>query len=121
MARGIDPDLLVVRSDFPIEESIINKLSVMCGLDKQDVIPSATVNSIYEVPVNYHTYGVGERIVKKLKLHNNDFDLSQRQDLLNHINHSTNEKTIAIVGKYTDLEDAYYSINEGAENRWIST
>jgi CTP synthase len=52
-ARGIEPDILVVRADKPIEPKIINKLSLMTGIEENCIIPSATVKSIYQVPVNY--------------------------------------------------------------------
>ena len=113
MSRGIDPDLLVLRADMPIHQNIITKLSSMCGLPEQCIIPSATVNSIYEVPVNYHHYGIGERIVEKLQLPQSNFDLSARNTLLEHQQESTITKKIAMVGKYCALEDAYYSLNEG--------
>ena len=113
MSRGIDPDLLVVRADRAINKEIISKLSVMCGLPEPYVIPSATVQSIYEVPVNYHHYGIGQRISEKLQLPDRQFDLSTREMLGNHIQHSTTDKKIALIGKYCSLEDAYYSLNEG--------
>ena len=116
MARGIDPDLLVLRADMPIDDHIIKKLSIMCWLPEQCVIPSTTVSSIYEVPVNYHHYGVGERIIEKLKLPNSKFDLSAWNTLLEYKQESTTTKKIAMVWKYCKLEDAYYSLNE-----WLKT
>lgn len=113
MSRGIDPDILVVRADMPIHENIITKLSAMCGLPEQCVVPSATVKSIYEVPINYHSYGVGERIIEKLQLPYSSFDLSVWKELLAHKASSIITKKIAMVGKYCALEDAYYSLNEG--------
>ena len=115
-ARGIEPDILVVRSDKRVDEKLISKLSIMTGIEKRCIIPSETVKSIYQVPVKYYNYGIGEVITEKLELQTTgeiSFDLSQRENLIQHIENATEVKKIAMVGKYTALEDAYYSLNEG--------
>ena len=111
-ARGIEPDMVVVRADKPIQDNIITKLSTMSGIEKKCVIPSATVNSIYEVPLNYHHHEVGETLLHKLQLPLHEFQLDEWKNLVDHIHSSHIEKNIALIGKYCDLEDAYYSLNE---------
>lgn len=74
-ARGIEPDIVVVRADKPIQETIISKLSTMSGIERKCVIPSATVNSIYEVPLNYHNHEVGKTLLEKLHLPLQEFKL----------------------------------------------
>ena len=85
----------------------------MSGIEKKCVIPSATVKSIYEVPLNYHNYGIGETLLEKLQLPIHNFQLDEWKNLVEHIHSSHIDKNIAIIGKYCDLEDAYYSLNEG--------
>ncbi len=58
-ARGIEPDILVVRADKPIDKAMIQKLSLMTGVDENCVIPSTTVKSIYQVPTNYQSHALG--------------------------------------------------------------
>ncbi|MDD2537349.1 MAG: CTP synthase [Candidatus Absconditabacteria bacterium] len=112
-SRGIDPDILVVRADMPVEEDIIRKLSLMCGLPIQCVIPSATVKSIYEVPVNYQKHVLGNTLLQALHFPQTQIDLSKWEQLVDHIQNAKEVKKIAMVGKYVSLEDAYYSLNEG--------
>jgi CTP synthase len=112
-ARGIEPDILVVRADKPIEQGVIHKLSLMSGVEENCVIPSATVRSIYQVPVNYQGHALGNILLQKLNLSQKPFIMSKWEDLVQHIEKSTEVKKIAMVGKYTALEDAYYSLNEG--------
>jgi CTP synthase len=112
-ARGIEPDILVVRADKSIEKGVLRKLSLMTGVEENCVIPSATVKSIYQVPVNYQGHALGNILLQKLNLSQKPFDMSQWEGLVHHIEKSVEVKKIAMVGKYCALEDAYYSLNEG--------
>jgi CTP synthase len=112
-ARGIEPDILVVRADKPIDTHVLHKLSLMTGVEENCVIPSATVKSIYQVPVNYQTHALGNILLQKLNLPQKPFDMSKWSTLVQHIDQATTVKKIAMVGKYCALEDAYYSLNEG--------
>jgi CTP synthase len=112
-ARGIEPDILVVRADKPIEKNVLRKLSLMTGVEENCVIPSTTVKSIYQVPVNYQAHALGNILLQKLNLSQKPFDMSKWNILLHHIEQSKEVKKIAMVGKYCALEDAYYSLNEG--------
>jgi CTP synthase len=112
-ARGIEPDILVVRADKEIEPNVLHKLSLMCGISEHCVIPSPTVKSIYQVPVNYQGYALGNTLLQTLHLPQKPFKMEKWHGLLQHIDQSTTVKKIAMVGKYCALEDAYYSLNEG--------
>jgi CTP synthase len=109
----VEPDVLVVRADKPIEKNTLHKLSLMTGVEENCVIPSTTVKSIYQVPVNYQGYALGNILLQKLNLPQKPFNMSRREGLVQHIEKSTEIKKIAMVGKYCALEDAYYSLNEG--------
>lgn len=111
-ARGIEPDFLIIRSDFKIDKKLVSKLSLMTGVEEECVIPSATVKSIYQVPTNYQAHSLGNIILEKLDLPQKQSNLSKRENLVNHIEISKSTKKIAMVWKYTALEDAYYSLNE---------
>ena len=84
----------------------------MTGVKEDHVIPAPTVNTIYRVPLDYHKNQVGENILDHLQLPYTNFNLQKREDLYSHIKNSTTEIRIAMVGKYVNLEDAYYSLNE---------
>lgn len=85
----------------------------MIGMEENCVVPSTTVKSIYQVPVNYQGRALGNILLQKLNLPQKPFDMSKWEGLVHHIENSTTVKNIAMVGKYCALEDAYYSLNEG--------
>lgn len=102
-----------MRADKEVDSSILHKLSLMCGVSEHCVIPSATVKSIYQVPVNYQECALGNTLLQQLQLPQKPFIMGQWSRLLEHIEQATVVKKIAMVGKYCALEDAYYSLNEG--------
>jgi CTP synthase len=110
--RGIIPDMLVCRADYDISSELLDKISYMTGVTRSHVIPAPTVPSIYCIPTDYHTHGVGSMILHHLQLDDKTPDMSARETLKGHIYASTTELRIAMVGKYVELEDAYYSLNE---------
>ena len=103
----------MVRADREIDASILRKLSLMCGIPEHCVIPSATVKSIYQVPVNYQSHALGNTLLQQLQLPQKPFAMEPWKQLLEHIEQATCVKKVAMVGKYCALEDAYYSLNEG--------
>lgn len=110
--RGINPDFLILRADQEIPDKIIEKSAYFCGVATDHVIPAPTVDTIYRIPLDYQNRRVGDLILSQFKLKNKGADMSAWQDLYNHIKKSEREVRIAMVGKYVDLEDAYYSLNE---------
>ena len=109
---GIQPDVIICRSDYPISEGIRDKISQFCDVDKQAVIPLPTVSSIYEVPLLLEEEGLGRLIVDKLSLKPSQTDLSQWQKLVGCLKEPREPVNIALVGKYVELRDAYYSVRE---------
>jgi CTP synthase len=109
---GIQPDIIVCRSDYPISEEIRNKISLFCDVERKAVIPLPTVSTIYEVPLVLEEEGLGQLIVDKLKLKPQPPDLSKWQELVNLIKTPHEPVNIALVGKYVELKDAYFSVRE---------
>jgi len=113
---GIQPDIIACRSDYPISEEIRNKISLFCDVERKAVIPLTTVSTIYEVPLVLEEEGLGELITDKLKLKPQPPDLSQWQELVNLIKTPREPVKIALVGKYVELEDAYFSVREALQH-----
>jgi len=109
---GIQPDVLICRSDYPVLESIRDKLSLFCDVDREAVIPLTTVDTIYEVPLVLEAEGLGQRIVDKLSLNAQPPDLSLWQELVTRLKTDHEPVNIALVGKYVELQDAYFSVRE---------
>ncbi len=109
---GIQPDIIICRSDLPISEGIRNKISLFCDVDRQAVIPLTTVETIYEVPLVLEEAGLGQLIVDKLDLKASPCDLSQWQKMVKSLKEPHDAVNIALVGKYVELKDAYYSVRE---------
>jgi CTP synthase len=109
---GIQPDIIVCRSDYPISEGIRDKISLFCDVTKEAVIPLPTVDTIYEVPLVLEEEGLGQLVVDKLGLKARNTDLSQWRELARRIKEPLEPINIALVGKYVDLQDAYFSVRE---------
>ncbi len=109
---GIQPDIIICRSDYPISEGIRDKISQFCDVDRQAVIPLLTVSTIYEVPLVLEAEGLGQLIVAKLSLKPHQTDLSQWQELVRCLKEPREPVNIALVGKYVELKDAYFSVRE---------
>ncbi|MBI2848141.1 MAG: CTP synthase [Chloroflexi bacterium] len=109
---GIQPDILICRSDYPIPEAIRNKLSLFCDVERQAVIPMQTVPTVYDVPLVLEEEGLGQLIVDKLGLNAQPADLSHWRRLVASLKEPHEPVNIALVGKYVELKDAYYSVRE---------
>jgi CTP synthase len=109
---GIQPDIIVCRSDYPISEEIRNKISLFCDVEKEAVIPLTTVDTIYEVPLILEEEGLGRLITEKLKINTKKPDLSQWSEMVALIKTPREPVNIALVGKYVELQDAYFSVRE---------
>ena len=109
---GIQPDIIICRSDYPISEGIRDKISLFCDVDRKAVIPLPTVDTIYEVPLILENEGLGQLVVDKLSLKAHQTDLSQWQELVRCLNTPHEPVNIALVGKYVELKDAYFSVRE---------
>jgi CTP synthase len=109
---GIQPDALVCRSDREIPEKLKVKLSLYCDVDREAVVSAADAPSIYDIPKVLHREGLDAYVVRRLGLSFRDVDWTRWDDLLERVHHPKQTVTIAIVGKYVDLPDAYLSVTE---------
>ena len=109
---GIAPDALVLRSDRPLSQSIKDKISLMCDVDAEGVVNCVDAPSIYDVPKILYSEGLDAYVVRKLELPFHDVDWNEWEDLLERVHNPRNRVTVAIVGKYIDLPDAYLSVIE---------
>ena len=109
---GIQPDAIVCRADRPIPASIKGKISLMCDVEEEAVITCSDAPSIYDIPKVLHSEGLDAYVVRRLSLPFRDVDWTQWDALLKHVHQPAEEVTIALVGKYIDLPDAYLSVAE---------
>jgi len=113
LSVGIQPRILLCRTDRPIPENERRKIALFCNIKTENVIAALDVDTIYVVPENYHEQGFDTQVLKHFGLHENRTpDLSVWDGIVERVRHPENEVTIAIVGKYTSLLDSYKSLNE---------
>ncbi|MGH0002919.1 CTP synthase [Pseudovibrio ascidiaceicola] len=118
---GIQPDILMVRCDRQIPENERRKLSQFCNVREEAVIPAYDAKSIYEVPLAYHKEGLDEQVLDAFGITGAPApDLSRWENIVNSLFNPEGEVTIAIVGKYTVLKDAYKSLIEALVHGGIS-
>lgn len=129
---GINPDVILCRSDLPVGEEIIAKIALFCDVEPRAVVPLPTVSNIYQVPLWLEERGLGDYIVEKLNLGGHAPDLSGWRQTVERMDSAQARVTVALCGKYTELHDAYLSVAEalrhaGASNdvkievRWVNT
>ncbi len=106
---GIQPDAIVCRADRTISGSLKRKISLMCDVDEEAVVSAADAMSIYDIPKVLHSEGLDAYVVQRLALPFRDVDWSDWDDLLRRVHRPARSVTIALVGKYVDLHDAYLS------------
>ncbi|WP_433255881.1 CTP synthase [Streptosporangium sp. CA-135522] len=109
---GIQPDAIVCRSDRPITNSLKRKISLMCDVDEDAVVSAIDAASIYDIPKVLHSEGLDAYVVRRLGLPFRDVDWKEWEQLLRRVHRPAKEVTIALVGKYIDLPDAYLSVTE---------
>lgn len=118
---GIQPDLLVCRSEKPLPPGERSKIALFTNVEERGVFSLIDVNSIYEIPMMLRDQGVGELVVEKLGLETPKADLSEWEWVANAYANPTDSVTIGMVGKYTDLTDAYKSLNEALRHAGMQT
>jgi CTP synthase len=109
---GISPDAIVCRSDREIPANLKRKISLMCDVDTEAVVAAVDASSIYEIPKVLHSEGLDAYVVRRLGLPFRDVDWTLWGDLLERVHHPKRDVTVALVGKYIDLPDAYLSVTE---------
>ncbi|MEV6314812.1 CTP synthase [Streptomyces sp. NPDC051776] len=109
---GIQPDAIVLRADREVPQSIKRKISLMCDVDEAAVVAAIDAKSIYDIPKVLHGEGLDAYVVRRLDLPFRDVDWTQWDDLLRRVHEPEHDITLALVGKYIDLPDAYLSVTE---------
>ncbi|MGQ9569256.1 MAG: CTP synthase [Thermodesulfovibrionales bacterium] len=117
---GIQPDILLCRTDRPLPPKLKKKIAIHCNLDEDAVIAARDVETIYEVPIVFHNEGLDKLIGKRLKLDLHEPNLAIWKDIVKKIKEPKNEVNIAIVGKYTGLKDSYKSLIEALTHGGIA-
>ena len=111
---GIQPDIIMCRCEKSIDQEALKKISLFCNVKKENVIPAMNANSIYEVPSLYCKAGLDTALLNELGYDPKKYPLklSAWDEVVKKFNNTTNDITIGVVGKYTDLKDSYKSLNE---------
>jgi CTP synthase len=113
---GIQPDVIVCRSDRPIGRNLKEKISLLCDVETRGVISAVDADSIYEVPLVLHREGLDTYLAGLLRLPDEEPDLREWQDLVDRVHRAVSPVNIAIVGKYVTLKDAYLSVIEALKH-----
>jgi CTP synthase len=109
---GIQPDAIVCRSDRDIPGGVKRKIALMCDVDEEAVVAAVDAPSIYDIPKVLHREGLDAYVVRRLSVPFRDVDWTRWDDLLRRVHDPIEEVTVALVGKYIDLPDAYLSVAE---------
>ena len=117
---GIQPQVLVCRTEQPLTEDMKRKLALFCDIDQAAVIEASDVNNLYEVVLNMRSEGLDKYVVNYLKLDAGEPDMTEWEALVERVKHLKKKTTIAIVGKYVALHDAYLSIVEALKHAGIA-
>jgi CTP synthase len=109
---GIQPDILLCRTDRFLSPEVKAKIGLFCNVDRDAVITAKNVETVYEVPINFHEEGLDEKIVEKLNIWTGRPDLKGWERVVKKIKQPHKETTIAVVGKYVGLVESYKSLTE---------
>ncbi|MCL5781012.1 MAG: CTP synthase [Firmicutes bacterium] len=129
---GIQPDVIVCRTEKPFPKEMEEKLALFCDIDKEAVIQAVDAFSIYEVPLQMELEGLDDIAVERFSLQCGEADMNGWRDMVNRMKNLESTTTIALVGKYVALPDAYLSVaealrhaglhhNSGVEIRWVNS
>lgn len=113
--KGIHPDIIFCRADVKIPQKLLEKVGFFCDVPTEAVLPAETVKSIYEVPLRFQKYNLGNLIAERLNLGKLKFDLKEWEAGIEKILTKKEELVIGLAGKYNDLDDAYLSVIESAK------
>ena len=120
LSLGIQPDVILCRSDDPIPQDILDKISLFCNIPSDHAIPNLTADLLYEVPLMLEREGLADVVVRRLGLICHAPDLTEWATMVHRAKHVHGEVTIALVGKYVALHDAYLSVAEALEHSGIA-
>ncbi len=111
-ADGIQPDILVCRTEIPLTPELKSKIALFCNVSKDAVITAVDVDNIYEVPLHLHEEGLDSKILELLNVWTGQPNIRPWQQLVENLNNPKHSVTIAITGKYVDLTESYKSLHE---------
>ncbi len=111
-AIGIQPDILLCRSERALPEEVKEKIALFCDVDAKSVVTARDVRSVYEIPLLFAEQGVDETILRLLHMHAGPRNLSRWVEMLDRMQNPTREVNIGLVGKYVEYEDSYKSLKE---------
>jgi CTP synthase len=117
---GIQPDAVVCRADRPLPDGVKRKIALMCDVDEEAVVAAVDAPSIYDIPKVLHAEGLDAYVVRRLGLAFRDVDWTAWDELLRRVHHPVHEVTVALVGKYVDLPDAYLSVTEALRSGGVA-
>lgn len=109
---GIHPNVIIARTDHPVNDDIVNKIALFCDVDEDAVIALETADNIYAVPLMIEETGLGDYILDHFKLETEKPDLAEWDSIVDQCRSATDKLRIGIVGKYVELHDAYMSVKE---------
>ncbi len=118
-SMGIQPDVIICRSDRPVREDLKAKIALFCDVERRGVVSLLTMPSIYEVPLVLEDEGLGEYIIELLHVPATRRDLQDWRQLVERLQHPAGHVTVAVVGKYVELHDAYLSVKEALTHAGI--
>jgi len=119
-SMGIWPDILVCRSDYPIDEELRAKIALFCNVKRENVLQNLDAKSLYEVPLMFEEEHLAQVVCDALKLPCPEPDLSQWIQIVKNLNNIKHKVTVALVGKYIALHDAYLSVVESLKHAGIA-
>ncbi len=111
-ADGIQPDILICRTEVPLEESLKSKIALFCNVPTDAVVTAIDADTIYELPLNYHEEGLDNKILELLNVWTGQPNLTPWKNLVHTIKNPKDTVTIAVTGKYIDLTESYKSLHE---------
>ncbi len=120
LSIGIQPDIIVLRSECEVEEGLKDKISLFCNVPKKAVVANYDAEELYEVPLMLEKEGLADLVCENLHLVNNKPDLKEWRDLVTRAKNPDGKVTIALVGKYVELHDAYLSVAEALRHAAIA-
>ena len=116
---GIQPDVLICRTEMPLSQDLKDKIALFCDLDPNEVIENRDAESIYEIPIMLEEEGLPQLVIDHLQLKCNELDLTEWINMVEKIKAPKETITVALVGKYIELKDAYLSVAESLRHGGI--
>jgi len=118
---GISPDMIIARSDHPVEEELLDKISLFCDVEKKAVIPMETTDTLYNIPLMLEDASVGEFIIKKMKIKERQSpSWDAWREMISDVRKKKPSVKVAVVGKYVELLDAYMSVREALHHAGLA-